>query len=429
MLRLVAWAQRMALVGALVAASGSVSAVRADSLVLKDRSGDTFDLWLPLPDDIIAEQADEDGENIVRLTSYNEFIDIAPESLKLRVLRSGTAVDCEAWVAQQKKERSDRKVLDERVEALECFLATETDRGQRLADWRFWVPECACFVRTYGWYTKDSRDIFNYLAQPLVDAFREQAAAPFEDRSAASRLVMQRDPTVPPGVVDIAQLEIEIGEAQRRSRAAANLREELRNKLRARLAARTARKAAPGPSVAARPEPPPVSHDSVVFDMENGTGRQLLLVFTEHRTPGQHSPTGHKWPGGGKAWILPPGARQEYPLKCRPGRNVCFGLEFDEDQKEVSGVFWGNSLTGDQGCSDCCLVCGGKRTGRKLTWDGRRYPQSSSRRSGGGQAADILEGFLAGIALGNALAPPRGSGGGAAPRAPAYRPSGISGLD
>ena len=66
--------------------------------------------------------------------------------------------------------------------------------------------------------------------------------------------------------------------------------------------------------------------------------------------------SGH-WPAeAGQAWITPAeGGFVDESLACIPGATVCYGATpFPQD-----GSYWGLGIDGDQGCTDCCVTCGG----------------------------------------------------------------------
>lgn len=288
------------------------------------------------------------------------------------------------------------------------------------------------------------------VSQPFVAALCAANLELFGEGGLASKIA-RADPALPPGQPSAETRQEEVSGTEARAARAPDVP--------ARVARRTsggpsctgcrrpgstrgsaAHEAAPAPGAAsgsaagAASRAPDVPDNLLVFDLENASGRQLRIGVREQRTRGRHSPCGHVRPRTAKVWPLPPGVRQEYPLTFRLGAGVCLGAEFDADPKRVSGVFRGASLDGPVACDACGLVCGGTRTARRPTWDGKRCPPSAQRRGGGGQvAADLPGAIVTGIAIGTALSPRPasggGSGGGTAPDRPVPRPSDIPGPD
>ena len=85
---------------------------------------------------------------------------------------------------------------------------------------------------------------------------------------------------------------------------------------------------------------------SATFRLMNNARYQIFLKF--------YSPT-HVWPGASNHFTLADNGEHSFPLACDVGEKICYGAGYSQDG---SGAYWGVGFLGDQGCSQCCLICG-----------------------------------------------------------------------
>ncbi len=62
----------------------------------------------------------------------------------------------------------------------------------------------------------------------------------------------------------------------------------------------------------------------------------------------------HEWPGGDRAYSLDDSQTQSFPLICESGEKICYGAWVTGDDS----LLWGVGPHNDQGCKNCCFVCG-----------------------------------------------------------------------
>ncbi|WP_439611625.1 hypothetical protein [Reyranella sp.] len=60
------------------------------------------------------------------------------------------------------------------------------------------------------------------------------------------------------------------------------------------------------------------------------------------------------WPGPGRAFSLDDARTQSFPLSCESGEKICYGAWVTGD----GNLSWGVGPKNDQGCKNCCFVCG-----------------------------------------------------------------------
>jgi hypothetical protein len=167
----------------------------------------------------------------------------------------------------------------------------------------------------------------------------------------------------------------------------------------------------------------PVRAGSLVFRMTNKDRYDMQVEFySESRK--------HVWPGGNKVFNLRSGRTQRFALNCNQGEKICYGTW------RVIGdeLHWGVGRDDREHCGNCCFVCGrGEARVSLLDAGAPRYA-----RTAGGNGGNVLGSFLGGLAAGlgaggvmQSLTPQRtyrDTPAPPAPRGPAYRRSGISGL-
>jgi hypothetical protein len=119
----------------------------------------------------------------------------------------------------------------------------------------------------------------------------------------------------------------------------------------------------------------------------------------------------YAWPGGNQIYLLADSDAHTYRLNCRyPREKICYGAW----RRGNARVYWGVGYGGQQGCSSCCMTCGGSY---EYTLNpGPNSPPPSARNDAVNVLGGILSGLAAGVGAANAA---RGSR--PAP-APAYRP-------
>ncbi len=62
----------------------------------------------------------------------------------------------------------------------------------------------------------------------------------------------------------------------------------------------------------------------------------------------------HVWPGPGRAFSLDDSQTQSFPLSCESGEKICYGAWVTGD----GNLSWGVGPKNDQGCKNCCFICG-----------------------------------------------------------------------
>jgi len=61
-----------------------------------------------------------------------------------------------------------------------------------------------------------------------------------------------------------------------------------------------------------------------------------------------------RWPSSNKRWILNPGQQAYVEAgQCQLGEYICYG-----GGNQSGSKYWGVSLDGKKGCSNCCIHCG-----------------------------------------------------------------------
>jgi hypothetical protein len=88
--------------------------------------------------------------------------------------------------------------------------------------------------------------------------------------------------------------------------------------------------------------------DNASFRFANNTPETIFVkLHSEARA-------GWQWPGATKHWILNPGQKGTVAAgACQPGEKICYGGGNKDHSR-----FWGVSLDGKKGCSNCCIECG-----------------------------------------------------------------------
>ena len=378
----------------------------------------TFEVYLDLPLDI--EVKTEDNSLVFSFESFSDVVDHDGSEDVLGV-RLGTA----EWISDCVDELDDdetiaeldRTLLIRRSEILECIISTADNDESWRDDWRstewfFWHPGCGCFLSLYGTHPGEAAELFRYIAEPVVASLREAYSLHFADAPRASRMIADRDPSIPEGAVELGELQRQIGEAQRRTEEARETRDQLVESLRAKAARH------------AEARQPKIDPNGVSFRLGNTANRTMLVRFFNFGSPQSHPPKG-VWPAAGKAYVLKPGETDDYDLACRKGESVCFGVEFQDEQgsSRQSFSYWGTALSGEEACEQCCGTCGEGSYAIDLTHDGRPPPPPVARRNdGGGQAVGAAIGIIGGMILNQQIQ----GGGQPAPRGPDWRPSGIS---
>jgi hypothetical protein len=96
--------------------------------------------------------------------------------------------------------------------------------------------------------------------------------------------------------------------------------------------------------------------DDASFRFTNNTPETIYLNLYSRSRAGWH------WPSGGKRWILNAGQKGTVAAgACQPNEEICYGGD-----NKGSSRFWGVSLDGKKGYSNCCIQCG-KSHGWNLT--------------------------------------------------------------
>lgn len=92
--------------------------------------------------------------------------------------------------------------------------------------------------------------------------------------------------------------------------------------------------------------------------VQSDSGAMIFHIQSEHRNIVQvefySQSRSRAWPGGGEAYTLKDSEPHEYRLNCDPGEEICYGAWVSGNQY----TYWGAGLDGEQGCSNCCYVCG-----------------------------------------------------------------------
>jgi len=90
------------------------------------------------------------------------------------------------------------------------------------------------------------------------------------------------------------------------------------------------------------------STDTMTWDVKNScTGSADLRFFD--RT------NGVVFPSNTQSYLLDPGDRQSYKLKCNSNANICYGASLKSNPR----FYWGVAVDNSQGCQGCCHVCDG----------------------------------------------------------------------
>jgi hypothetical protein len=113
------------------------------------------------------------------------------------------------------------------------------------------------------------------------------------------------------------------------------------------------------------------------------------------------------WPGGDQVYILSDSDVHSYRLNCRKGEKICYGAW----RRGNRNSWWGAGYGAQQGCSDCCLTCGGSY---KYTLNAGSNSPQASNQSAVDALTNILGGVAAGIGAANSMR---------APSTPTFRPS------
>jgi hypothetical protein len=106
------------------------------------------------------------------------------------------------------------------------------------------------------------------------------------------------------------------------------------------------------------------------------------------------------WPGGSQIYLLKDSDFHTFRLSCIPGEKICYGA----GRSGNYGIYWGIALDGKQGCSNCCMTCGGNYTYTLNA--GPTSPPASSRTSNNnvsdflGTAIDVLNGVSGAVGAG-----------------------------
>jgi hypothetical protein len=170
----------------------------------------------------------------------------------------------------------------------------------------------------------------------------------------------------------------------------------------------------------------PARADSLVFKMTNKDRYNMQVEFySESRK--------HVWPGGNKVFVLGSGSTQRFALTCNPGEKICYGTWRTIGDE----LHWGAGQNDREHCNNCCFFCGrGEARVSLLDAGAPRYARRNDGNDGkvGNVLGSIITGLATGLAAGAAMQPQapystyRNTPAPPAPRAPAYRRSGISGL-
>lgn len=179
------------------------------------------------------------------------------------------------------------------------------------------------------------------------------------------------------------------------------------------------------PPKAERPSPPPdeFGPNVVVFALKNTWKYTVHLNF--------HSKTRNAiWPGNNKAYVLDDSQVHKVRLSCQPREKICYGAWSAGNRN----TYWGVGPDGDQGCENCCAVCGATSiSSHDLIYvPGRDGGGGGVASSNAISAADLLG---AAIGIAGVVAGSSGGGGGGSYRAPSVprggvprnRDSGVSG--
>ena len=93
----------------------------------------------------------------------------------------------------------------------------------------------------------------------------------------------------------------------------------------------------------------PASADTLTWQIRSTYPYRLYLEFYSQNYD-------HSWPGGGEVYVLDDSRFHTYRLNCRRGEKICYGAWVTTDES----TYWGVGPYNGYGCSDCCLVCGGR---------------------------------------------------------------------
>ena len=164
----------------------------------------------------------------------------------------------------------------------------------------------------------------------------------------------------------------------------------------------------------AEPEPeyePPPSQTTLVVDVQSLDEYAVQLAFFSK------SRDNHEWPGGDQAYRLADSDVHNYRLQCDPGEKICYGASRSGNTRR----YWGVGIDGQHGCSNCCMTCG---------FSYKYTLQAGDDSPSADEAVDalstIINGFSAGVSLGNALRPAVRSSPAPVYRSPTYQGGGNS---
>jgi hypothetical protein len=97
--------------------------------------------------------------------------------------------------------------------------------------------------------------------------------------------------------------------------------------------------------------PPPVDDHTLRISVRSLDRYKVHLNF--------HSKNwDHEWPGGGQIYVLGDSEFHTYNLACNPGEKICYGAGRSGNYNR----YWGVGISGDNGCTGCCMTCGGDYT-------------------------------------------------------------------
>lgn len=102
----------------------------------------------------------------------------------------------------------------------------------------------------------------------------------------------------------------------------------------------------------ARPAAPELAANQLRWNMRNRSGQPIQLQY--------YSRTRNwVWPGNGWVYNLPADGKTYYSvITCKRGEKVCYGAWVAGN----TNYYWGVGYGGKQGCTACCMICGGRQS-------------------------------------------------------------------
>ncbi|WP_156406941.1 hypothetical protein [Bosea sp. Root670] len=363
----------------------------------------------------------------------------------------------------KRSSEASRKMVERWDIAVECKIVfAENDKFY--SNHLVWNVGCSCFITLNSYYSPDGESIIKFLASGIVSHFSGELSRHYK-YNVFDTVAGINDSKIPPNLQSFAGVlkAVEASEALRKREQedssktyhnAFNAIKLARNKIEAEEKERAEEierefklreaeekrksdeRERVEKSLATASGRLQSNPNGIIFKIKNVAGKTVHIRFFNLGFSNR-GPAKGVWPALGKAYVLQDEKMTEYKMSCRKGERICFGAEFPNQGGRRT--YFGSSLSGQEGCENCCGECGAGPYGTQLVYKPSAEPAPTPANRNQGSVSNDAGLRNLGVAAGAAaaifglqqrqkavqptyrVAPPP-----AAPRGPSYRPSGIS---